>query len=110
MKRRIPIILGLFVWALAIGNAFAVVPPLIPVQGVLTDAGGQVLDGSQDLTFTIYESLAASSSLWTETQTGVSVDEGFFSVYLGDETELPVDVLVDAQELWLSMTVGGEEL
>ncbi|MCP4675472.1 MAG: hypothetical protein GY854_08195, partial [Deltaproteobacteria bacterium] len=47
---------------------------------------------------------------WTETQTGVSVDEGFFSVYLGDETELPVDVLVDAQELWLSMTVGGEEL
>ncbi|MCP4675712.1 MAG: hypothetical protein GY854_09445 [Deltaproteobacteria bacterium] len=110
LKKRISIILGLFVWTVFTANAFAVVPPLIPVQGVLTDADGQALDGSHDLSFTIYESLTATSSLWTETQTGVTVDQGFFSVYLGDETTLPIDVLVSADELWLSMTVGTEEL
>ncbi len=103
-------LVGLFVCTFFTTSVFAVVPPLIPVQGVLTDADGQVLDGSHDLSFTIYESLTATSSLWTETQTDVTVDQGFFSVYLGDETALPIDVIVSAGELWLSMTVDAEEL
>ncbi len=103
-------LVGLFVCTFFTTSVFAVVPPLIPMQGVLTDADGQALDGSHDLSFTIYESPTAASSLWTETQTDVSVDQGFFSVYLGDETTLPIDVLVSAGELWLSMTVGAEEL
>ncbi len=108
--RRTFIVVALLIGTTFTSNALAVVPPLIPVQGVLTDADGQVLDGSYDLSFTIYDSSVASSSLWTETQTGVPVDQGFFSVYLGDETDLLLDVLVSADELWLSMTIGGEEL
>ncbi len=110
MRRSMAIFLGLACWGFFTTSALAVVPPLIPVQGMLSDTDGHMLDGSYDLTFAIYESLATSTSLWSETQTGVSVDQGFFSVYLGDETALPIDVLVSAGELWLSMTVGGEEL
>ncbi len=99
-----------FVWMFSAANEVAEVPPLIPVQGVLSDSDGQALDGDYELTFRIYDSLVTTTPLWTETQSAIPVEQGFFSVYLGDETELPIDVFVSAGELWLSMIVGAEEL
>ncbi len=110
MKKGISVILGTVTWTIFIAGVSADVPPLIPVQGILAESGGQALDGDYDLTFRIFETSSTTSHLWTETQQDVVVDRGFFSVYLGAETALTIDVLTSADELWLSMMVGAEEL
>ena len=110
MKKSLFIVIGLSFWTFLAEDAIAEVPPLIPVQGVLTDSGGEVLDGDQNLTFKIYDSFTTTTALWTETKTDVPVEDGFFSVYLGDDVTLPVEVFVDSAELWLSMSVDTEEL
>jgi hypothetical protein len=66
------------------------VPRLINYQGILTDSGGQPVDGSHDLTFKIYpDSGAATPALWTEQHLGVDVDDGLFNVILGSNTAIP---------------------
>ena len=64
--------------------AIASVPRLINYQGVLTDAGGQPINGTHDLTFKIYPDSAVSApAYWTEAHTGVQFDNGLFHVILG---------------------------
>jgi hypothetical protein len=92
-------------------------------QGRLLDASGSlVADGDYHLEFKLYDSLAAGASaqgvcvgggtddcLWVETRsTGnlVSVQNGYFSVYLGDVTALPTGIDW-SQDLFLTMNVGG---
>jgi hypothetical protein len=91
--------------------ARAVVPDLIPVQGVLADSAGEPLDGSYDMVFGIYPDETSGTVLWTETLTGgdaVIVDEGLFTVYLGDVSPLDFVLLLDATELWLQVQVGAD--
>ena len=69
--------------------SFAQVPQKISYQGLLTTTSGTpVTDGSYTLQFDIYDSLAGGTSLWTETQTGVAVQRGTFSVVLGSVTPI----------------------
>jgi parallel beta-helix repeat protein len=92
-------------------------------QGRLLDASGSlVADGDYHIEFKLYDSLAAGASaqgvcvgggtddcLWVETRsTGnlVSVQNGYFSVYLGDVTALPTGIDW-SQDLFLTMNVGG---
>jgi hypothetical protein len=91
--------------------AAADIPQLIPVQGVLTDAFGDFVDGPTDMVFAVYDSQTALTAIYTESRTGsdsVDVDAGFFTVYLGDLTALDLDVLDAATELWLGVTVGTD--
>ncbi len=93
-----------------LGSAHAVVPGLIPVQGVLTDDQGIPIDESQDMDFAIYDSETGGAALWSESQVGVIVSNGFFTAYLGDATPIdPLD-LTGADALWLEVTVEGEAL
>ncbi|MCK4739315.1 MAG: hypothetical protein KAT46_05145, partial [Deltaproteobacteria bacterium] len=58
-------------------------------------------------TFAIYDADAAGNTLWTETQVGIDVINGLFTVTLGETT--PIDSAVISQaNLWLGVTVGIE--
>ncbi len=80
-------------------------------QGRLMQASGALVpDGIYNMEFNLYNVSSGGSTLWTEdrlvTNTqGVTVVNGYFSVYLGDYDALPA---IDwSQELWLGMTVRG---
>ncbi len=85
--------------------AFPQAPSTIGYQSVLTDASGNpVADGSQDITFKIYNVATGGSALWTETQT-VTTSNGVFSAALGSVSSLTG--VSFSQELWLGISVGG---
>jgi hypothetical protein len=91
------------------GPASAIVPDLIPVQGVLTDLGGNPVDGNTNIYLSIYDGEFSSTSLWSESRTGVNqvfVDEGYFTVYLGEVTPLDFEALLETPALWLGIRVG----
>lgn len=86
-----------------------------------SSSGNTVPDGTYNIEFKIYDSLAAGAStqgactggatddcVWVETRTGanqVTVKNGYFSVALGDVIAFP-DINWD-QELFLTMNIGG---
>lgn len=103
-------------------NLVPIVPWYMNYQGILKDSGGAPLDGTYDLTFTIYrwDQLTASYvSVWTETHNSVQVTNGLFNVSLGTQgSPLRGDVFAGMGvngtwdgELALGVTVdGGTEL
>jgi hypothetical protein len=94
------------------GSPAASVPDLIPVQGVLTDSVGNVINGDANVRFALYDAATNGTQLWAEIYNGaykVHFDYGFFTVYLGTRTTLLFEDLLDADELWLGITVGLDE-
>ena len=85
--------------------AFAQAPALMPVQGVLTNADGVPLDGSAQVTFTLYDAPTLGTAFYAETLS-VEVANGVFSVYLGTDVNNPLD-LVNFQmpEIYLGLQV-----
>jgi hypothetical protein len=68
------------------------IPHTMSYQGLLTTASGATVgDGSYDLHFDLYDSLSGGSSVWTETQNGVNVRSGTFSVILGSLVPLYIE-------------------
>lgn len=97
--------------ALALGitisaSASAVVPELIPLQGILTDDLGDPIDGSVSVTFNMYDAEVAASPFWTESQS-VTVDEGFFTAYLGDIAGMPAN-FPSYTEVWLGIAIESD--
>ncbi|MES2970921.1 MAG: right-handed parallel beta-helix repeat-containing protein [Patescibacteria group bacterium] len=88
---------------------------------LLNASGGLVPDGTYNIEFKLYDSLAAGASaqgvcvgggtddcLWVETRTGankVTVKNGYFSANLGSVTGFP-NINWD-QDMWLTMNIGG---
>jgi len=90
----------------------AVTNDTLNFQGRLLDNTGElVTDGSYNIEFNLYTVASGGVSEWTETRLnsgaqGVTVQNGYFSVYLGDVTAFPTSIDWD-QEHWLGMTVRG---
>jgi hypothetical protein len=101
------VILSMFFWNT---GAYADVPDLIPVQGVLTDGSGQVINGATDLNFSLYGSNSGGPVVWTESYNDFVVLEGFFTVYLGTNEPLDPLTLAGMEEVWLEMEVNDESL
>ncbi len=71
-------------------SGFLPFPKEISYQGLLTtSSGAPAADGSYTLRFDLYNVLGGGVSLWTETQIGVPVSNGVFSVRLGSVTPPP---------------------
>lgn len=93
-------------------GAGAVTSSTLNFQGrLLSNTGGLVSDGSYNIEFNLYTAASGGVSQWTETRLvsatqGVTVQNGYFSVYLGDVTAFPTTIDWD-QEQWLGMTVRG---
>lgn len=75
------------------GTLYPKLPQMMNYQGVLTEDDGTPVDGSHDLTFTIYEyrrlgmNPATWNSVYSETQS-VQVHDGLFNVVIGEVNPL----------------------
>ena len=108
MKR---LILGFILLASLVAlPALATVPSTMSYQGVLTDAGGNLVpDGPYNLTFKIYTVPVAGAPIWTEVDVAVPVTKGGFSVVLGNVASL--GSLAFDVKYYLGVTVAaGPEL
>lgn len=78
--------------ALAKGNVVGAVPSVVSYQGYLTGVGGLPYNGSADFIFSIYDTGTGGSQLWTESLSGVTVSNGYFTVLLGSSNPLTASV------------------
>lgn len=82
----------------------------ISVQGVLRDQNGKaVADGTYPMTFNLYTALSGGSSIWTETQNSVIVQNGVFNAKLGSVTPFGAGVTFNVQ-YWVGITFGSSEM
>ena len=84
------------------------IPHMINYQGVLTDDAGNPLNDSCDLTFSIYRYSTGGSALWSETHTGVSVQDGLFNVILGSSDAIP-DSVFEWSMTYLGIKIGTQD-
>lgn len=84
-----------------------ITPTTLSYQGNLTDASGQAINTPTNLTFRLYNTASGGAALWTETQSGVSVTNGLFSVELGAITPVPESIW-DEEQLYLGVRVGSD--
>jgi hypothetical protein len=93
-------------FSLFIALAFGQVPQLINYQGMLTNASGSPITGTQSILFSIYGAATGGTALWSETQS-VSVQAGSFNVLLGSVTSIPLTIF-DAADRYLAIQVGSD--
>jgi len=108
MKKTITTMFALAAALTISTGALAVVPDMIPVQGVLADADEAPVDALVDMTFTLYDAETAGTVLWSDTFLDVDVDMGFFTVYLGGNTALDFSTLLTNDEIWMGVTVESD--
>lgn len=94
--------------ALANPDAPQAVPGLVNYQGYLTNTGGQPFTGPASLTFALYDAAQGGNSLWNETQPGVAVANGYFSVMLGSVNPFSAGLFAGPERyLQVSVDTGG---
>jgi hypothetical protein len=76
-------------------------------QGVLKDNSGDLLSGSYNLDFILYNAASGGTQLWSETHSAVEITNGIFSVVLGSSN--PLSLAFDTQ-YWLEIAVAGSYL
>jgi len=84
------------------------IPLSINYQGKLLN-GSAPLSGSYDLQIVLFSESAGGTALWTKTFSPVSVNDGLFSLTLGDDdggTSI-ASVLKSNAELWIEVRVKG---
>ena len=101
------ILLAFAACLLVAAPAAADAPAFLPVQGVLANTDGTPVDGDTTVRFALYTADIGGSELWNETQT-VPVDQGFFTVFLGDTTVLDLATFRDNDSVWLGVRVGTD--
>jgi hypothetical protein len=89
------------------------VPRLVKFSGVLKDASGHLLDGTQGVSFAVYADSAGGVALWEETQ-NVQFVQGRYTAFLGQShsTGIPAEIFSSGQPRWLGvriLTPGEEE-
>lgn len=84
--------------------ARAVAPPLLPIQGYLTDDDDKAIDGIYKLSLALFDAETAGASLFSTTEP-VTVTKGRFTVYLGDKEQLKLEKIHAANAVWLEVTI-----
>ncbi|MCK4223593.1 MAG: hypothetical protein KAX39_00330 [candidate division Zixibacteria bacterium] len=108
MKAKIFFTGILFAVFFLVSLSYADVPQMINYQGKLTTAsGGCVGDTTISMTFKIYADLTTPTSLWSETQDSVKVEDGIFNVLLGSVNPIP-DSVFDRSTRYLGVKVGAD--
>lgn len=101
-----PFLLACLMTTIWLAPARAAVPNTMSYQGMLTDGvGAPVPDGTYDLTFKLYFVASGPGWQWQETQSGVPVTGGMFSVQLGSVNPL---TLAFDRPLFLGVQVGTD--
>ena len=79
----------------------------IPVNGVLSNPDGTLLEGTPEIKLSLYETEDGTSPLWFDVFS-VELKKGAFNLYLGTQKPLSKEVFVKTQELFLGVTVGED--
>ena len=94
----------------------AIVLPLIAAdtgqinyQARLLDSYGRRVNDTVDLSFKIYDAATAGNLLWSETQAGVVVQDGVYSVVLGSQTAIPASVFAQ-NNVYLELGINAETM
>jgi hypothetical protein len=101
----VSVLVGMLLCVFCFPQAGHTIPQTINYQGYLTDADGYPLDGTVDMVFYLYDVDIGGNYLWKETQTGVQVTDGLFSVNLGEV--IPINLPFDTQ-YYLGIIVGED--
>jgi hypothetical protein len=80
---------------------------MINYQGYLTDSGGNPINDTLEMTFSIYENESGGTAVWTETQPAVTVTDGLFNVLLGSINPITPDQL--DEERYIGVRVGADD-
>ena len=90
-------------------SLFAQIPEQLSYQGRLTTSAGlPVEDGLYTLKFSIYETIAATKALWSETQAQVTVTGGIFNTMLPRDTANAFPDSLFKQALYVGITVNND--
>jgi hypothetical protein len=84
-------------------GAAEAVRPIIPLQGRLTDASGNPIDGTRVIAFTLYDQLTGGTVLCQD-NAEVNVDNGLFNAYMHSCTSSDIN----GEQLWLGIQVEGD--
>jgi hypothetical protein len=93
----------LSVLVLAPQAGFSALPQTLNYQGSLADSIGDPVNGTVDMTFSLYSTETGGTALWTETQS-VPVTEGVFNVRLG--AVVPLVPWLFNNRVYLGVAVG----
>lgn len=107
-KRYSALFVALAVILLATTFVHAAVPHLIRFQGKVTDKAGGPLNGSYNITFRVYDAVTGGTLKWSETQSAIPVNNGIFTVLLGNATQPNGMDLPFSAPYWLSMEVNSD--
>jgi len=118
MIRRTVIIACFSALLAQVPAALAGVPDFVTYSGRLTDGTAWGQSTTLDLTFRVYGSADGDDLLWQNTYPGLAVEDGYFSVLLGDgdnpstpevETDYNVTGIFAANdETWIAMCIGED--
>jgi hypothetical protein len=81
---------------------------LIPVQGILTDSNNLPITGERAITFSLYRDQSGTEAVWAEVDRPVTLDNGLFTVYLGEFQALDPVVFRDNPNLYLAIKIGED--
>lgn len=105
MMKKLLFILSLLI-LLKPGFGLAVGREGFSFGGVVYDSTGTLLEGTHQITFSIYTTAESETPLWDETQT-VKFSQGVYSVTLGSVTQL-ADTLFDNTVLFLGIQIDAD--
>ncbi len=90
-------------------QAGRLVPKLLNYQGYLTDTLGIPITDDIDMTFKVFDAASSGNELWSEGQTNIPIEQGVFSVVLGETAPIPDSVFDDFTSTWLELTLEGPQ-
>lgn len=76
----------------------------------VVDASGEPINGSHDITISLYDAPDATEAAWTETQS-LTLEGGYFTAILGQNTAtnaLTTESVVDGSELWVGLSIDTD--
>ncbi len=102
------------VWAKPLASPASAPGPsatTVNYQGRLADSGGNPLDGTYGMSFSLWDASTGGSLVWgPEGHAAVPVSDGLFSVGLGSQTSGGIPTSAWNGDRYLEITVGGETL
>jgi hypothetical protein len=87
----------------------SVVPDFVKFSGTVKDATGAPMSGIVGITFALYQQQTGGVALWMDTQNVAADKFGHYTVSLGSEKALPVELFSSGEARWLSVQVSGQD-
>ena len=84
------------------------VPNALNYQGTLYDSNGQPVTASKEIRVSLYDVAAGGTAFWTETQAGIIVKSGNFSLVLGKDSSNPIDQAKLSGTTYIGIKVGTD--